>query len=156
MSTHRLTNRGFTLIELMIVIAIVSILVSLALPAYQNYTIRAKASEGLSVGAAAKLAIEESCQTDSSINVSTQTGYSFEASQFVSSVSMFGNCGVMVIAIRTQNTGAAQDPMLWLFRRNSGAGENYFRFAASATWTCFGWPSAEHLPTSCRLQNISN
>ena len=156
MSTYRLTNRGFTLIELMIMIAIISILVSLALPAYQNYTVRAKASEGLSVGAAAKLAIEESCQTDASINVSTQTGYSFEPSTYVSSVQLFGNCGIMVIAIRTQNTGAERDPMLWLFRRNAGAGNQFFNFAESETWACFGWPEAGHLPSSCRLQNISN
>ncbi|MBT8053088.1 MAG: prepilin-type N-terminal cleavage/methylation domain-containing protein, partial [Gammaproteobacteria bacterium] len=42
-------SKGFTLIELMIVIAIVAILLALALPAYQDYTIRAKVTEGLSV-----------------------------------------------------------------------------------------------------------
>lgn len=142
----------------MIVIAIIAVLVALAVPAYMNYTIRTKVTEGLSVAAAAKIAIEESCQTDSSINIQTQTGYVFQASKFVSSVSFLGNCNIMVIAIRTQNTGAATDPRLWLFRPSQLAGTEFFSisWAQTKTWTCFGWPSAQHLPSSCRLQNINN
>lgn len=157
MDSERSKNRGFTLIELMIVIAIVAVLVSLALPAYQNYTIRSRAAEGLSVGTAAKLAIEESCQSDVSIDVRTQTGYTFEASKYVSNVRLLGNCSIMVVAIRTQNTGAVRDPMLWLFRRNANAGNRFFNNVnSSGTWTCFGWPNSQHLPSSCRLQNINN
>jgi len=53
-------RRGFTLIELMIVVAIVGILASLALPMYQDYTVRTKVSEGLSLTAAVKIAVAES------------------------------------------------------------------------------------------------
>jgi len=52
-------QQGFTLIELMIVVAIIGILAAIALPAYQDYTIRAKVSEGLSLAAAAKAAVTE-------------------------------------------------------------------------------------------------
>ena len=52
-------QKGFTLIELMIVVAIVGILAAVALPAYQDYTIRAKVTEGLSLASAYKTAIAE-------------------------------------------------------------------------------------------------
>jgi type IV pilus assembly protein PilA len=53
-------QHGFTLIELMIVVAIIGILAAIAIPAYQDYTIRAQVSEGLNLAAAAKAAIAES------------------------------------------------------------------------------------------------
>lgn len=53
-------QQGFTLIELMIVVAIIGILAAIAIPAYQDYTIRAQVSEGMSLAAAAKTAVSES------------------------------------------------------------------------------------------------
>lgn len=57
-------QQGFTLIELMIVVAIIGILAAIALPAYQDYTIRAKVSEGMTAAAALKAGVSESFADD--------------------------------------------------------------------------------------------
>ena len=70
-------QQGFTLIELMIVVAIIGILAAVALPAYQDYTIRAKVTEGLSLASSAKTAITETFNSKGAtdMSVSSVTGY---------------------------------------------------------------------------------
>jgi type IV pilus assembly protein PilA len=64
-------QQGFTLIELMIVVAIIGILAAIALPAYQDYTIRSKVSEGVSISAPIRTAIGIRCSEDGAFNAST-------------------------------------------------------------------------------------
>jgi type IV pilus assembly protein PilA len=57
MSKHM--QKGFTLIELMIVVAIIGILAAIAIPAYQDYTVRSKVTEGLNIASSAKVSVSE-------------------------------------------------------------------------------------------------
>jgi type IV pilus assembly protein PilA len=71
---------GFTMIELMIVVAIIGILAAVALPAYQDYTIRARVTEGLSLAQSAKLAVSETTITNNALPADqAATGYTSPA-----------------------------------------------------------------------------
>ena len=61
-------QQGFTLIELMIVVAIVGILAAIAIPAYQDYTVRARVTEGLSLASAAKVTVSENAMSGLPLN----------------------------------------------------------------------------------------
>lgn len=98
---------GFTLIELMIVIAILGLLIAIALPAYQDYTIRTKNAECLYAAAGAKIAVTESAQDLGELARITPstTGYLFRPSTYCQSIDV-GDRGV--ITMLSRDTGGPQ------------------------------------------------
>ncbi|MEG3192755.1 pilin [Lysobacter sp. D1-1-M9] len=140
----RAAQKGFTLIELMIVIAILGILIAIALPAYQDYSIRTKNSECLSVAAAAKLAVAETWSSGVTLTGMTDAiaGYDFDtASDYCADVAI-GTGGV--ITATTINTGG--DAMaIFTLTPDTEAGR--------IDWTCANTVAAvpaAQLPSECR------
>ena len=142
-------QQGFTLIELMIVVAFIGILAAIAIPAYQDYTIRAQVSEGLTLSGAAKAAVAEyrmdsgSWPADNataglSLNTSISGKYTNDVA-----VSVVGGNGVITVTYG----GSANATYLATKAVTMTAADN----AGSVSWTCASANVAsKHLPAACR------
>ncbi|MRX27405.1 pilin [Kangiella sp. HZ709] len=138
-------NQGFTLIELMIVVAIVAILAAVAIPAYQDYLIRAKVTDGLSLASGAKTLISENAASGNALD---QGFVAPTATANVTSVGITGATGVITITY----TAAASGGTITLTPTAGGAALASGTVpAGSVSWACAaGTMATQYLPASCR------
>ena len=144
-------QQGFTLIELMIVVAIIGILAAIAIPAYQDYTVRAQVSEGLNLGGGAKTAVTEYFQ-DRGAWPANNTEAGLDATptnikgKYVLSVTVTG--GGVAPSIVTVVYGLDAHATLLAGKSITMTPANA---GGSVTWTCAS-PNLpdKHLPAACR------
>jgi type IV pilus assembly protein PilA len=139
-------QKGFTLIELMIVVAIIGILAAIAIPAYQDYTIRAKVTEGMNLASAAKTSVSEYrvSQAEWPAN-NTEAGVASPASissKYVEQVTVTN--GLITVEF-TASVDALADGDTVIFTPTMPAG------TAAVDWSCkTGSLESKWRPANCR------
>jgi type IV pilus assembly protein PilA len=134
-------QKGFTLIELMIVVAIIGILAAVALPAYQDYTIRAKVSELILAASGFKTSISEKAQTDNTI-LSAGSGLTVNIVGKVTAGSV-SNSGLVKIAGNGNSTSVGTVVTIYLAPTLTNG---------QVTWSCNAGAATQNrfTPASCR------
>jgi prepilin-type N-terminal cleavage/methylation domain-containing protein len=142
-------QKGFTLIELMIVIAIIGILAAIAIPAYQDYTIRSKVSEGLNLAGAAKLAVAETYDSNGRFPAADNSSYGLPldvsiAGNYVASVGVTNTSGEVTITYKGSGVGTGADGQTILLTPNTSS-------PGAMGWDCTGGTMPNKFrPATCR------
>jgi len=137
-------QQGFTLIELMIVVAIIGILAAIAIPAYQDYIVRSKVTEMMTAGSACKASVSEYAQTNNALPSSLDTaGCSNNPTKYLRSLAVGAGGVITLTATNTLSPAVVGETIIMTPTYNSSTG--------TVEWICTGGDMDDkYRPANCR------